>query len=103
MSGKVRRVWPIPCGPVRKPETSRPDLKGGVGDLSAVEGFQAIAGGVDEGDQARHAALVSQRGEFTFHGDAGGFEAGGERVKCRGVGDFPAEDLGARYEGPVDK
>src|SRR5262252_2792406 len=27
MSGNVRRVWPMPCGPVRKPETSRPGLK----------------------------------------------------------------------------
>src|SRR5262249_40068790 len=78
-------------------------LEGGVGDLGAVEGFQTIAGRVNEGDQARHAALVSQRSGFAFHGDAGGFEAGGERVKCRGVGDFPAEDLGTRYEGPVDK
>jgi transposase len=78
-------------------------LEGGVGDMGAVEGFQAIAGRVSEGDQARHAALVGKRCGFAFHGNAGSFEAAGKRVECHSIGDFPAEDLGAGFDGAVDK
>ena len=56
-----------------------------------------------ESNQACHAALVSQRRGFAFHSNAGGFETGGERVKCRSVSDFPAEDLGTRFDGTVDE
>ena len=68
-----------------------------------MEGFQTIAGGISKGDQLRHTTLVSKRSGFALHGDVGGFKAGSERVESCGIGDFPAEDLRARLNGPVDK
>ena len=93
----------MPCGPVRKPETSRLGLEGGIGDLGAVEGFQAVAGRIIEGNQAGHAALVGQDSGFAFHRDGGGFQAGGELIEGCGACDFPAEDLGARLDRAVDE
>src|ERR1700676_5226202 len=39
-------------------------LERGVGDMGAMESFQAVAGRVREGDQVRHTTLVSQRSGF---------------------------------------
>jgi hypothetical protein len=55
------------------------------------------------GDRVRHTAPVGQRRGFALHGDAGGFEAGSERVESRGIGNFPAEDLSARLNCSVDE
>ncbi len=37
-------------------------LEGGVGDVGAMEDFQAVAGRVSEGDQVRHTTLVISTG-----------------------------------------
>src|SRR3954467_6355268 len=78
-------------------------LERGLGDVGAVEGLQAVTGRIGERDQPRYAALVGQRRRFAYHSKLGGFEAGGERIKRRGVGDFPAEDLAPGFNGAVDE
>jgi hypothetical protein len=50
-----------------------------VGYMGAVRGFQAVAGRISEGDQARHAAFVGQRCGFAFHSNTSGIKTGGER------------------------
>ena len=103
MSGNVRRVWPHTLWAGAETGDVAAGLERGLGYVGAVEGFQAVTGRIGEGDQPGHAALVGQRCGFAFHSNAGAVETGGEQIKRRGVGDFPAEDLGAGFDGAVDE
>src|SRR4051794_38801810 len=52
-------------------------LERGLGYVGAVEGFQAVAGRISEGDQPGYAAFISQRCGFAFYSNAGTIQTGG--------------------------
>jgi hypothetical protein len=56
-----------------------------------VEGFQPVAGGIDEGDERAHEALVGERGGFAPHRHAGPLQPCRQRIERRRVGHLPAK------------
>ena len=61
MRSKCITTWPMPSGPVRKPEMLRPGLNGSVVVSRAVEYFEPVAGRIVEHDQVLHTTLVGER------------------------------------------
>ena len=66
-----------------------------VGDLSAMEGFQPVAGGILEADQATDMELRRFGAAGQLHAGTCCLQPGGERIERGGIGHFPAEDLAA--------
>ena len=72
-----------------------------IGYLGAVECLETIAGRVGERDQGADETLVRESRGFARHRHTCAFQACGQRVECRGVGDLPAEIALSLGQGAV--
>ncbi len=95
-------AWPMPSGPVRKPEIVRPGWNAVVGDRGAVERLQPVAGRIGEADQLAHETLIGQAAGSRRTATPAASSRGAERVERGGVRDLEAEIALAVGQRAVD-
>src|ERR1051326_347203 len=95
-------TWPMPSGPVRKPEIERPGRNGSVAVSAPWKISQPVAERVGERDQIRNWALVGQRAAAARNLDPCAFEMRRQCIECSRVGDFPAEERDALAAVGID-
>src|SRR6516162_8084209 len=102
MRSKCITTWPMPSGPVRKPEMLRPGLNGSAVVSPPWKISSRVAGGIVEHDQVFDVAAAGKRARAARNLGAGRLDARRHRVERRGVGDLPAEEADALPAVGVD-
>src|SRR5262245_15418164 len=102
MRSKCITTWPMPSGPVRKPEMLRPGLNGSLVVSAPLENFQSIAGGVVEHNQIRHVPLVGERPRSARDLGAGSLDPRRDGVERGAIRHLPAEESDALSAVGVD-
>src|SRR5262249_12908601 len=92
MRSKCITTWPMPSGPVRKPEMLRPGLNGSVVVCAPGKISSRLPGGTVEHDQVLDVGPAGERARAARNFGAGRLDARRYRVERRGVGDLPAEE-----------